>query len=294
MAYDAFDASKPAIADTRANVVAETFQNVNALRDMVVGGGDGSVSWAWAITAGTNDKPTEIVLSSGVLRQRWTLVWSSENITSITFAKSVNSGGAYDTVGSFTFTRSGDDVTGGNVGSFVLGFLMKVAAEARGSTSGFSAHVAATGTAVHGLGTMSTQTATAVNIDGGTIDGTIIGSATPTDGRFTRVLEVHSAVAFASPTTTLAINTASSFSFTATGSGAVALAFTGAPSTDRLQTVAVWITNGGLRTWTWPAGTVWAGGSAPAMTSSGLDILTFTTKDGGTTWAGAVFGKAFA
>ena len=35
------------------------------------------------------------------------------------------------------------------------------------------------------LGTMSTQAATAVNIDGGTIDGTVIGGTTPAAGSFT-------------------------------------------------------------------------------------------------------------
>jgi|TARA_R110002020_G_scaffold137251_1_gene306144 hypothetical protein len=39
---------------------------------------------------------------------------------------------------------------------------------------------------------------------------------------------------------------------------------------------------------TWPASVDWAGGAAPTLTASGLDILVFTTIDGGTIWHGAV------
>jgi hypothetical protein len=39
---------------------------------------------------------------------------------------------------------------------------------------------------------------------------------------------------------------------------------------------------------TWPGSVDWAGGTAPTLTASGLDILVFTTIDGGTIWHGAV------
>ena len=39
---------------------------------------------------------------------------------------------------------------------------------------------------------------------------------------------------------------------------------------------------------TWPASVDWAGGSAPTLTASGVDILTFWTVDGGTIWHGMV------
>jgi len=40
----------------------------------------------------------------------------------------------------------------------------------------------------------------------------------------------------------------------------------------------------------WPAAVDWAGGTAPSLTSSGVDILTFTTVDAGTTWYGFAAG----
>ena len=54
------------------------------------------------------------------------------------------------------------------------------------------------------------------------------------------------------------------------------------------------ITNGGLATVTWKAGAhdgggnniKWAGGSAPTLTSSGVDVICFTTVDGGTNFYG--------
>ena len=47
---------------------------------------------------------------------------------------------------------------------------------------------------------------------------------------------------------------------------------------------------------TWPASVDWAGGSAPTLTStaSAVDILTFLTTDGGTTWYGFLAGLDFS
>ncbi len=46
------------------------------------------------------------------------------------------------------------------------------------------------------------------------------------------------------------------------------------------------LTNGGSQTVNWPASVDWAGGTAPTLTSSGRDVLTFITTDGGTIWDG--------
>jgi hypothetical protein len=58
------------------------------------------------------------------------------------------------------------------------------------------------------------------------------------------------------------------------------------------------VTNGGLATVTWVSGAHggggnavdWAGGSAPTLTTSGVDVLVFTTSDGGTQWMGFAAG----
>ena len=54
------------------------------------------------------------------------------------------------------------------------------------------------------------------------------------------------------------------------------------------------LTNGGSQTVNWPAAVDWAGGSAPTLTTSGVDVLAFTTVDAGTTWYGFAAGLAMA
>lgn len=46
------------------------------------------------------------------------------------------------------------------------------------------------------------------------------------------------------------------------------------------------LTNGGSQTINWPSSVDWIGGSAPSLTASGVDELTFKTVDGGTIWVG--------
>lgn len=49
-------------------------------------------------------------------------------------------------------------------------------------------------------------------------------------------------------------------------------------------------------TFAWPAAVVWAGGTAPTLTTdaSAVDVLTFITTDGGTTWYGFLAGADFS
>ena len=68
------------------------------------------------------------------------------------------------------------------------------------------------------------------------------------------------------------------------------------------NSVTLIVTNGGLATVTWLSGAhggggnaiQWAGGAAPTLTSSGTDILTFTTFNGGTNWYGFAAALALA
>lgn len=48
------------------------------------------------------------------------------------------------------------------------------------------------------------------------------------------------------------------------------------------------LSNGGAFTVTWPAAVKWPSATAPTLTVSGVDILTFITDDGGTTWRGVL------
>jgi len=66
--------------------------------------------------------------------------------------------------------------------------------------------------------------------------------------------------------------------------------FTNPPATGKAGSFTLILTNGGSQTVNWPASVDWAGGSAPSLTSSGIDILTFTTIDAGTIWYGFAAG----
>jgi hypothetical protein len=49
------------------------------------------------------------------------------------------------------------------------------------------------------------------------------------------------------------------------------------------------LTNGGAYSITWPSNTKWNAGITPTLTSSGgVDMVQFTTDDGGTTWRGVL------
>jgi hypothetical protein len=121
----------------------------------------------------------------------------------------------------------------------------------------------------------------------------VIGGTTRTVGYFTQAREQHVAVTFGA-TTTLDWAAGASFSFTATGSGAASLVMTNGPISGIVATITVEITNGGLRTWTYPSGTKWAGGTPPVLSTAGRDRLTFVTRDGGVTIDGYLTGKAMA
>ncbi len=67
----------------------------------------------------------------------------------------------------------------------VLSALGKLQAQITANLSTLTSHTSATGTAVHGLGTMSTQNASSVTITGGSINGTTVGASTASTGKFT-------------------------------------------------------------------------------------------------------------
>lgn len=82
--------------------------------------------------------------------------------------------------------------------------------------------------------------------------------------------------------------------FTATVTGAVTVTFSNPAASGQCSSITIILTNGGSAAITWPAAVKWAGGVAPTLTASGVDVLTFFTTNGGTTWYGVVAGKAFA
>ena len=66
--------------------------------------------------------------------------------------------------------------------------------------------------------------------------------------------------------------------------------FSNPPTSGKCGSFTLILTNGGSQTVNWPAAVDWAGGTAPTLTTSGVDVLTFTTVDGGTIWYGFAAG----
>lgn len=74
------------------------------------------------------------------------------------------------------------------------------------------------------------------------------------------------------------------------------LTISNAPSSSKVGAFTLAITaNGSSHPITWPASVKWAGGTAPTLTTTNtkVDILTFLTYDGGTTWYAFVGGQNF-
>jgi hypothetical protein len=76
--------------------------------------------------------------------------------------------------------------------------------------------------------------------------------------------------------------------FTKTISGTTTFTVSNVPASGTTASFILELTNGGSATVNWWTGRTWAGGTAPTLTASGVDVLGFYTYDGGTTWRGFV------
>ena len=87
------------------------------------------------------------------------------------------------------------------------------------------------------------------------------------------------------------INLASGNVVTATvDTSANTFTFSNPPASGKCGSFTIILTNGGSQTVNWPGAVDWAGGSAPTLTTAGIDVLTFTTVDAGTIWYGFLAG----
>jgi len=73
-----------------------------------------------------------------------------------------------------------------------------------------------------------------------------------------------------------------SFSFTPTAGYAPVCS--NVPTTGKVVPLLLEVTNGGAFAPTWPASFRFPSGSIPSMTTAGVDMMAFTSRDGGTTF----------
>lgn len=103
---------------------------------------------------------------------------------------------------------------------------------------------------------------------------------------FTGIINTASATSSVSAVSDSTLDVSVSNVFTKTISAETTFAITGATSGFCVLFTLI-LTNGGSATVTWPTSVKWSGGTAPTLTAAGVDILTFTSIDGGATWYGA-------
>lgn len=111
-------------------------------------------------------------------------------------------------------------------------------------------------------------TANCLKLSGGTLTGAVAESLANVTGE----------------AVTLDLKTANNFTHNVTAD----TAFTVTANTDNsFQLGTLVLTNGGAFTVTWPSSFKWADGAPPSLMASGIDVITFFTIDGGTTYYAA-------
>jgi hypothetical protein len=73
-------------------------------------------------------------------------------------------------------------------------------------------------------------------------------------------------------------------------SASVTLTFSNPPVSGKAGAFTLICTMSGAPVITWPASVAWPAGTAPTLSTSGKDIFSFLTTDGGTTWYGFAAG----
>ena len=81
---------------------------------------------------------------------------------------------------------------------------------------------------------------------------------------------------------------------TKTISGAQTLTFSNPPASGLAGSFTLILTNGGSAAVTFPSAVKWPAATAPTLTASGVDVLTFVTTNGGTIWYGIASGIGMA
>jgi hypothetical protein len=123
----------------------------------------------------------------------------------------------------------------------------------------------------------------------GALNGSV-GATTPATGTFT----VAKATEYTETSTAISasnIDLSAGNYFTKTISGTTTFTISNAASSGTVNSFILQLTNGGSATVNWFSGVKWAGGTAPTLTSSGVDVLGFYSIDGGTTWESFTLGK---
>ena len=265
--YTSLDVAKPAGSQTGPNFATSANANDVALWYYVVMGGN-VPTFVFSKSGGTTEEPAVYLWVSTAQEVRATNTWTRGYITQQVWEVSQDTGATWAAVCTQTYTY--DATTGALTATTASGGMGSMVNYAIGRLKAtrvlYDAHAAATGTAVHGLGTMSTQAASAVAITGGTASLTYEREAKVAKGSITG-------------STALDWATAGLFTLTTTGTGAT-LTHTNLPSgVVGYITVDATITTAPTSLFT---GVKWAGGSVPTFGAGTRAVVTLMCHDGAT------------
>lgn len=180
-AYVPLDPNAPAGATQAPDVYAASdLANVRALRDAIITGA--MQGWSYSQTPVSSNRPTARIWASGLFRLSMNCTYGGAPSVPLTvdWFWSNDGGATYSQIGAranLTWDAVLVNITAVDTNAGL--WVPWLQANYKGVISGAEAiggHIGQTGAAVHGLGTMSTQSANAVNITGGTVNGATVSN----------------------------------------------------------------------------------------------------------------------
>ena len=187
------------------------------------------------------------------------------------------------------------DLQTNNVNAAAIAVETKLGTGASNAASATAGHVL-----THSSGGATAWAATGddttkLPLAGGTLSGAVVAA----DQIISRAVfkdygETAVTNATSGATETLDLESGNVFDLTLSANCTITLSNPPASGTSGSFTLILRQDGTGSRTVTWPASVDWASATAPTLTTdaSAVDVLTFMTVDGGTTWLGFVAGQA--
>jgi hypothetical protein len=297
------DSNNPVGTQTPAAYATSDLANLRALRDMIIVGlVPGFVQTRTQGTGPDVQRPQFLTWNNATLNIgfRWNITWTGFNPTTVQEEWQNDGVPNWLAVGAAqvnTFDASNNITASTNSGGHV-NLIFELWGKVGKVVSDFATHIAATGTAVHGLASMAIQAASAIAVTGGNIDGTVLGATTPEKADTKRVREVidnggaATAVANAGTyTPDLALAGYFKVQPSATLADTITIAApSNAPSASRTQSWTLEIVNGRRSAdgkITWNGAYHWVGGASARPLDTALEVAGSNLFDvcwNGTNW----------
>jgi len=282
-----------------APLASPTFTGTVTMADLVVNGTTSTINSATLtvddknIELGSVASPSDTTADGGGITLKGatdkTITWVNSTDT-WDFNQGIN------VTGTLTATALAGPLTGNSSTATALATARTIGGVSFDGTANIAVTLAATATAlatgrtINGVSFDGTANITVVDstmlpLAGGTLSGTV-DAADQILQRPVMKDYAETKVAMAAHAVDLSLGNVQTYTL----SGNQTLTFTNPPASGSAGSFTLIVTNGASATLTWPTSVDWAGGTAPTLTASGIDILTFTTIDGGTIWYGFLAG----